>query len=65
MGCENLLQNKDEAIIDSQELELFSRSIEDDISLNKNSTNKLRRGINEFGKKINLIKRENQVFYGI
>ena len=62
MGCENLLQNKDEAIIDSQELELFSRSIEDDISLNKNSTNKLRRGINEFGKKNKLNKKREPGF---
>ena len=51
MGCENLLQNKDEIAIDSQELEFFSRSIEEDISLSRNSTNKLRNGINEFGAK--------------
>ena len=51
MGCENLLQNNDEVAIDSEELEFFSRSIEEDISLSKNSKNKLRRGINEFGEK--------------
>jgi len=56
MGCENILQNNDEVIIDSQELDFFSRSIEKDISLNKNSTNKLRTGINEFGKKNKLNK---------
>ena len=56
MGCENLLQNKDEITIDSQELEFFSRSIEEDISLSRNSTNKLRNGINEFGVKNKLDK---------
>ena len=56
MGCENLLQNKDEIAIDSQELEFFSRSIEEDISLSRNSTNKLRNGINEFGVKNKLDK---------
>lgn len=56
MGCENLLQNKDEIAIDSQELEFFSRSIEEDISLSRNSTNKLRNGINEFGAKNKLDK---------
>ena len=56
MGCENLLQNKDEIVIDSQELEFFSRSIEEDISLSRNSINKLRNGINEFGVKNKLDK---------
>tara|TARA_A100001015_G_scaffold220307_1_gene247928 strand:- start:2243 stop:3250 length:1008 start_codon:yes stop_codon:yes gene_type:complete len=56
MGCENLLQNNDEVAIDSEELEFFSRSIEEDISLSKNSKNKLRRGINEFGEKNKLDK---------
>lgn len=56
MGCENLVQNKDEIAIDSQELEFFSRSIEEDISLSRNSTNKLRNGINEFGVKNKLDK---------
>ena len=62
MGCENLLQNKDEITIDSQELEFFSRSIEEDISLSRNSTNKLRNGINEFGVKNKLDKNREPGF---
>ena len=62
MGCENLLQNKDEIAIDSQELEFFSRSIEEDISLSRNSTNKLRNGINEFGVKNKLDKNREPGF---
>jgi len=51
IGCENLLQNNDEVFIDSQELDFFSISIEEDISLSSQSTKKLRRGISEYGEK--------------